>query len=45
VAAFLQDTTDSIGQYMLEFIERLNDVDPDTFVIKERKRYIQNNKS
>lgn len=42
VAAFLQETTESIGVYMLEFIENFDD---GTFTIKERKRYIQNNES
>lgn len=42
VAAFLQETTESIGQYLMEFIDKF---DEDTFTIKERKRYIQNNES
>lgn len=42
VAAFLQETTESIWQYLMEFIDKF---DEDTFTIKERKRYIQNNES
>ena len=42
IAAFLQETTESIWEYMLDFIERFDD---NTFTIKERKRYIQNNES
>jgi len=42
VAAFLQETTESIGEYMLSFIEKFPD---ESFTYKERKRYIQNNES
>ena len=42
VAAFLQETTESIWEYLLTFIENF---DQDTFTYKERKRYIQNNES
>lgn len=42
VAAFLQETTESIWEYLIQFIEKFDDT---TFTIKERKRYIQNNES
>jgi hypothetical protein len=42
VCAFLQETTESIGEYMLDFIENFEE---GTFTVKERKRYIQNNES
>ena len=42
IAAFLQETTESIGDYMIDYIEKFED---GTFTIKERKRYIQNNES
>ncbi len=42
VCAFLQETTESIGEYMIDFIENFEE---GTFTIKERKRYMQNNES
>lgn len=42
VAAFLQETTESIWEYILDFIEKFP---PESFTFKERKRYIQNNES
>lgn len=42
VAAFLQETTESIWEYILTFIEKFPD---ESFTYKERKRYIQNNES
>ena len=40
VAAFQQDTTEVIWDYLLDLIDKLPEED---FTIKERKRYIQNN--
>ena len=42
VAAALQETTEAIWDYMLDYIENF---DPGDFEIKERKRYIQNNRT
>lgn len=42
ICAFLQETTESIGEYMLDFIENFEE---GAFTVKERKRYIQNNES
>lgn len=42
VAAFLQETTESIWEYILEFIDKFTQ---ESFTYKERKRYIQNNES
>ena len=40
VCAVLQETTESIWDYLLQYLEEF---DPDEFEIKERKRYVQNN--
>ncbi len=42
VCAFLQETTESIWEYMLDFLDHFEE---GTFTVKERKRYMQNNES